>query len=429
MKQLIIFLGLLLNAILIEAQPNNNTELKKLINQSFTFFPRIKEVENEVIAANEKLTIADLNKNPDINLNTSYNFVMPKISFPINGKEIQFAPVNNFNGTIGSSYTLIDCGRFKASITKAKSEIELAKNNVEFVKKELASQVAQIYYSIIYLQKAMDIQDSVITYFKANKKIAESKVKNGELLPLDIYTLQANIDAEENKKIDLLNALLKQSNLLMYTTGTQTINDTSFEFSNTAFQLKDSVLSYSQLNNPELRLIENKIMIAKNEWSSSKLTNKPSLTVHGATGIKNGYVPNVNEVRFNYMAGVSLLIPIYNFGKQQALVRWKQTLVHQAEFSKESKLASINKDINQAFIDIQTNTDRIKNAESQIYACKKAAEITSVKYQNGVATYLDIIAAATNIQKATLSKVNYEFQLCQATIELTRLMGLEYWKE
>jgi outer membrane protein TolC len=150
MRIFIIFFGLTFVSNLGKAQIICPAELTQLVNQSFTFFPKIKEVENEVLSSKEKLAVNNLNKNPDIGFTGSYNFVMPKISFPINGKEIQFAPINNLNGTIGTSYTLFDFGRFKANITKTKSELQFSETNVDAAKNELAYQVAAIYFDIIF---------------------------------------------------------------------------------------------------------------------------------------------------------------------------------------------------------------------------------------------------------------------------------------
>jgi outer membrane protein TolC len=44
-----------------------------------------------------------------------------------------------------------------------------------------------------------------------------------------------------------------------------------------------------------------------------------------------------------------------------------------------------------------------------------------------VATYLDIISAAANVEKASLTKLQSEYQLCISTLELARLMGNECW--
>ena len=104
-------------------------------------------------------------------------------------------------------------------------------------------------------------------------------------------------------------------------------------------------------------------------------------------------------------------------------------MVKQNELSKETLISNYKKDISQTLIDINSNEERIKNTESQIEATKMAQQISAARYANGIATYLDVIAAATNVQKAEWSKLQYEYQLCMAKVELTRLMGIHFWKD
>ena len=47
----------------------------------------------------------------------------------------------------------------------------------------------------------------------------------------------------------------------------------------------------------------------------------------------------------------------------------------------------------------------------------------------GMSTNLEILNAITNIQKATASKLQYEYQLCLANIELAKLAGVVFWWE
>ncbi|MFX6277448.1 TolC family protein, partial [Acinetobacter baumannii] len=86
-------------------------------------------------------------------------------------------------------------------------------HNASAARSALAAQVATIYYNIVFLQKAITIQDSVLAFLAENKKIVDAKIKDGEALKLDMLNIQANIDNEENKKIDLTNSLAKQINL------------------------------------------------------------------------------------------------------------------------------------------------------------------------------------------------------------------------
>ena len=419
MKKLFFGIAILLN-IKSNAQEKINDDLNSLINNSFHYFSKSKEIENNVITAQEKVKLAEMSRNPEIEVAASYNYIMPKISFPINGKEIQFAPVNNISSSIGSSYNVFDFGRFKASVSKAKAELQYSKDNVEYAKHQLANQVAIVYYNIIYYKKAVAIQDSIISYFKENKKFIANKVKNGDMLELDVYNLQSNIDFEENKKVDLTTALKKQFELLEYLTGNKESNGTSFDF--------DASTEINSSGNPELTLAKDKIKIAQQDLISLKLNNKPTAGIRAGAGFRNGFVPEVENLRFNYMAGLFLNIPISNFGKTKQQIKLQQTIVKQSELNQESLINANKKDINQTMIDISADTERIKNCKSQIEACNKSLQITTSRYKNGVATYLDVANAVTNLQKASLFQLQYEYQLCLAKIEMSRLTGTQFWK-
>ena len=239
--------------------------------------------------------------------------------------------------------------------------------------------------------------------------------------------LQTNIDAEENRKVDLINSLDKEFNLLEYTTGLKKANAYTFDF-DVNFLNADEGTSLAQKSNPDFMLAEDKIKQAKQDVEIAKLSDKPMVGVHAATGFKNGYFPNVNEITFNYNAGLSFTMPLYNFGRTKQQVKLQESIVKQNELSQITLVSNYKKDIEQALTDIKTNIERLRNTKSQLEAAKTAQQITASRYKNGVATNLDVTAAATNVQKAALTQLQYDYQLCLAKVELAKLLGYEYWK-
>jgi len=425
MKRIFIIIIAFLPA-LVNAQVKTNAELKGLITQSFGYFPKIKEVENTIVTAQQKLNLTQLNKSPEVTGDAAYNFIQPKISIPINGVDFQFAPVHSLNTAVNASYVVFDFGRLKANIERSKTDIQLAQHNVEYVKNSLAYQVANVYYNIVYLQKAISIQDTVLSYLNENKSIVESKLRNGDAIKIDLLNIQASIDAAQNQKVDLQNSLQKQLNLLEYTTGTKQNTGAQFDFDINMVDV-GSALVQSQANNLDFVLLKDKIIQAQKDLEVTKLGDKPTVALHAATGFKNGYVPNVNELRFNYLAGVSFSIPIYNGGKIKQQVKLSQTIVRQNELAVESLSSNYRKDIQQALTDVATNLERIKNTEGQIEQSKAAQTLASNRFKNGVGTNLEITNASTNVQRAALTKLQYEYQLCLSKVELARLMGYQYW--
>ncbi len=426
MKKILITTFAFFAALSMQAQVTVNSELKDLINHSFDYFPKVKETQNTVTTAQEKVTLTELNKSPDITADASYAYIRPKIELPLNGEVFQFAPVNNFNGAFNATYPLFDFGRLQASVERSKDDLRYAKHNVDYVKSQLAYQVANIYYNIVYLRKAISIQDSVLAFLGDNRTLVENQLKDGTALRIDLLNIQASIDNELNHKVDLKNSLQKQLNLLEYTTGNTQSNGKTFDFD---INLVDagSALGIAQITNPDFILAKDKIKQAESDLAITKVAEKPTVGLKAAAGIKNGYVPYVNDLRFDYLAGVSFSVPIYNGGKNKQQQKLQQTLIKQNEMAVETLSNTYKKDIQQALADLSSNLERIKNTGGQIEQAKAAQALAANRFKSGTGTNLEITNASTNVQRAALTKLQYEYQLCLSKVELTRLMGYQYW--
>jgi outer membrane protein TolC len=215
-------------------------------------------------------------------------------------------------------------------------------------------------------------------------------------------------------------------NLLQYTTGNVTTNGKNFDFD---IVLKDALnqLSDAQTNNLEYVLARDKVQQAQNDVGIAKTTDKPTLGIGANAGFKNGYVPDVNEIRFNYAAGVSLRIPIYDAGKAKRQVKLNETIVKQNELALQSLDDEYKKNIAQALTDVNSNLESIKNTEGQIAETKTAEELAASRFLNGVGTNLEITNASSNRARAEFTRLLYEYQLCLAKVELARLLGYQYW--
>jgi len=432
MKKIFLSAIVLISAALGYAQSKTNEELKGLINQSFHYFPNIREAENAAASAQQRLDLTQITNLPTVSGDASYAYVQPKIVLPFpsgpNGKieDFQFAAVHNYGAAVGGTYTLADFGRLKANIEKAKTELQYSNHNIDYNKSMLAFQVATIYYNIIFFKKSIEIQDSIIEFLNENKKIVDSKLKNGDAIRVDLLNIQAQVDIETNRKVDLQNSLQKQLNLLEYTTGDTKTNGTSFDF-DVPVKMGPDALIEAQVNNPDFLMAKDRVNRSKNELGITQLTNRPFVDLGANVGVKDNYVPNVNDPTFNYNAGISLHVPIYNGGRTKQQIKLAETNVKQSELAIESLNNNYKKDISQALIDIQSNLDRIKNTEGQIEQNRTALDITGSRFKNGVATNLDLTNASTNLQRAQFTRLQYEYQLCLAKLQLANLTGQQYW--
>lgn len=428
MKKHSITFTLICASIIANAQFQINNELKGIINQSFGYYPRVQEAQNQITIAEKRLDVVKTNL-PTVDLNGSYEYVQPKITLPleVDGQKqnFQFAPVNNFNANVGVEYLFLDFGRLKANIERSKSDLKYATDNVQNVQTQLAGQIANIYYNIIYFRKAIAVEDSILNYLNANKNVAQNKLSNGDAIKLDVLNLQSQIDIEINLREDLLNNLQKQITLLQYTTGNTAVSDSTFNF-NLPIQTAQDAFVSATASVPEFVLAKDRVQQAKADLEITRITDRPTVALNGSAGVKNGYVPQVNDPRFNYAGGVSLKIPIYN-ARTKKQIAVGEAQVKQSQLAQETLNNEYQQNIQQALTDIQTNTEKLKNMQTQIETASAAVQIASSRYLNGIGLNTDITDAAVNLQRALLTNLRYQYQLALAKVEYARVTGYKYW--
>ena len=433
MKYFSLTVLLIVNSLLTIAQ-QANVELKSLINRSFTYYAQFRELNQAAETAKDRINLAKSEQLPIISASGMYSYTNPisEIEFPSgNGisKLKKIAPVNSIRTGLNANYVLYDFGRIKANVDRAKQDLQFAKDNINFNKSQMAYLVSVIYYQIVYFRKSIAIQDSVINFLDANKIDTKIKLSHGDALTYDVLSIQSQIDLEHNRKIDLENSLNKQYNLLEYSTGKrQTDQSVTFDFLLISDSLNDQTyLTNAQTNNWDFKLSNDKIQQSEANLKISRTLGKPFVSLGAGTGYANGYLPDLNTFRYNYTAGASLNIPLYMGGRARKQVMVSQSELRQAELGYETLTSSYLKDIRQALTDQKSNSQSLINAREQVAVAKETQRLSQSRYKNGIGTNLELTNASTNVQRAELSILQYEFQLCLANLELARLTGIVYW--
>jgi outer membrane protein TolC len=401
-----------------------NGELKNLLNQSLTYFPKVKEVEQSVQMAEDKLALTELNKYPDVTIDASYAYVQPKIEVAFGDKAFQFSPEHNVSGALNGSYILFDFGRLASNIQKAKLEVQTSKHVAKQLEHSLFFQISQLYYQIIYAKKAIEIQNQVIQLLAENKAIVDAQLKNGNAIQLDVLTIQSKIDNETNRKIEVETNLKKLLNLLKYATGVNNIQEGQLAITLKNYTAEEA-MQLAILHNPSLAIARDKLNVAKAEMNIAKLNELPSIGLKASVGSRNGYLPQINDPRFNYNAGIGFSVPLFNGGKIKQQVKIQERSIALNETNVVAQLHDFEKDIQAALIDIKSNESRIKNAVSQIDQAVLAQKLSVSKLKNGTTTPIEITSTNADYQRALLNQLQYQYQLCNAQLELIKLMGVE----
>jgi outer membrane protein TolC len=407
--------------------------LKHFIDQSFRMYPKVGEMADQVRMNEVRVSLGKAGYLPVAAVNLSYNrlYPTPAIQIPTGPGQVQefkIAPADNYNASVNLAQPVLDL-RTPAAVNKAKSELETSKDNLDGFKIQLAYQVAQIYYSIIFLNKSLTVQKEQIALLLSTLRQIAVKVNNGDALNYDLVSTQVKYTNAENFYTDLLTQLGKQYNLLGMLTGNRGsgyLTDTVVNQS-TFIVATDSILSEAVQNNPEIRIAGDKIKSAGWDIVSANRLRMPLVSFQAGLGYKNGLLPDIDPLSFNYAVGLGLTVPIIS-GSRPGLQKKLATInLNESKLALESQKVSLNKDILNSFEDIGRNMKKLASSDTLISSAQIAMDLATDRYKYGVITNLDLLTSIANYKDAQLSRLQFEYNLLLSRMELCRLAGIKWW--
>ncbi len=434
MKNLLITL-LISFSTLVSAQETLHvpSQLQKLTDSALTNFPRMHSLSELVRLSNLKTDMSAAGYMPIVNVDGSYLYLNPtsKVSIPLGvgiTKSLQMNPADNYSAMLNVVQPLLDF-KTPANVARAKSDVAISEATRESYRSQLAYQVAQLYYGVIFLNRNIAVQQLQLSLVKSNLNIIEAKLRNGDALTYDLVTTQVRYTNIENSITELQTQLYKQYALLhMLTggTGVEQISDTTF--SDAMYDVaRDSVLGLAFRQNHELIISQKKISYSEYDITAIKQIFLPTVNLIGGLGYKNAFAPNIFDVKFNYDYGISLNIPILPGSRPHIQLEMAQTGLESAKDELAYQKAALTKDVVNAGLEIRKNEIKYRSMDTLLHQAKLAVELGTERYKEGVITSVELLTAETNYQDALLSKLQTEYNLLLSKLELNRLAGRRWW--
>jgi len=407
--------------------------LKNFVDQSFQVYPKMGELNNLVNLNEVKVELGKAGYLPTAMGDVSYRRQYPTPYIPFSAADgqtnnVNIQPTNNYNASVSLAQPLIDL-RVNPQINKAKTDLDISKDNLESFKSTLAYQVAQIYYSIIFLNKSLYVQQGQINLLESTLKQISVKVKNGDALNYDLVSTEVKYTNAENFYTDLKAQLDKQYNILGMLTGVSGkdyLSDTIFN-SSVFDMMTDSVSAMAYRNNPDIILAADKIKSAGWDIVSAERSRLPVLNLQAGLGYKNGYMPSIDELSFNYYAGLGVTIPILPSSRPGYQRKIAVINHHASQLALETQKTILNKDLLNSLDDIQKNKKKLAGANTLIRQAQLAQDLATERYKFGVITNLELLTAVSNFKDAQLSQLQFEYNLLLSRMDLCRLTGLRWW--
>jgi outer membrane protein len=418
-----------------QTQPiiNDSLSLEGTLRSVLEANPGLTQLDELVAQADARLAQTRTGLLPLVTGTATYTRLDPvaKVNFPgADGqvRELAFVPNNNYDAHITAQYLLYDFGQNRARIALTESQRVSAQNNVAAGRRDLAYAAVQSYYAILLMRQSVAVAKEQVTSLQAHQREVEKRVIGGIATKFDVSQTKVRIAQAENLRLDLENQLRQQEIQLARLLhrpdgGTVPVRGR---------------LTYAPLqpNEPTLvqRAIDQRIEMkqARDARQTADLSRqlqdrigKPTLGIGAQVGAKNGYQPDIQQIRPNFTGVVQLSVPIYDGSKTRNQRVEAQAGVRAADARILDVQEQVRADVRSAISEIQSQSARYDNALVQINEASDALTRARARQRAEVGSNLDVLDAETALAQARLSQLQATYGYLLGQYKLKRAVGDE----
>jgi outer membrane protein len=405
--------------------------VEQAVQQVLQNHPEVVQANQNVRASEARVLQTKSATLPDIAMDALYTRIgpVPQFSFPEFGT-FKLFPENNYDAHIGGRYTLYDFGKEKAAVALGNSQVQTASDAVQLTKFRLAYQTIRIFYAILFLQQSVQVADEQVSALNQHLLIAKKKKDAGTATSFDVLTTQVRVAAAQNQKIELDNALQKQQAVLrqLLVLPTEAPLRLEGEFLPTSIALNtDSLVQAAFDQRAEITLAHDAEKSAELQHKFASTGKMPSLRMNVSWGVKNGYIPNLDVLRGNWVAGVQMQLPVFDGNRIDHQEEEATAAFLAAQAHTEDVEHQIRSEVEQAIADVHAAISTIQISDLQVQQAREAVSIARTRYETGSVTNLDLLDAETAESSAKLAQLQALFKYVISRYELKQAVGSRWF--
>ena len=294
------------------------------------------------------------------------------------------------------------------------------------VKTNLIANVANAYYTLLMLDKQLEIVNNMVGLTKETWDMMklQKDFKGGK--ETSVQSAEANYYSVLAQAADLKRQIRETENSLSLLLGqrAQYIERGKIDDQNLAVEFSTGV-SLQMLNNrPDVHYAE--MTLAQCFYNTQAARSKfyPNITISGSGAFTNSAGAGiVNPGKWLLSTVGSLVQPILQNGQLIAGLKVAKAEQEQAYNTWQNAVLSAGSEVSNALVLYNSSDGKSKLEAKQVESLRKNVEYTKDLFQSAGSTYLEVITAQQSLLNAELAKVQDDFYKMQAVVNLYYALG------
>ena len=300
------------------------------------------------------------------------------------------------------------------------------KDYQQVVQTKVVSNIANMYYTLLMLDKQLQVVNDMSKLVEETWNIMKIQKELGRVKETSVQSAEANLYSVQAQAADLKRQIRETENSLSLLLGqqAQTIKRGTFEGQSLPSKFSTGIGLQLLNNRPDVHYAEMSLAQCFYDVNTARSKFYPNITISGTGAFTNsGGGGIVNPGKWLLSAVGSLTQPIFAHGQIVAGLKVAKAKHEQAYNTWQNAVLSAGSEVSNALVLYNSSDEKSKLEEKQVESLKKNVEYNKMLFNDGSATYLEVITAQQSLLNAELSKVADDFYKMQAVVNLYYALG------
>lgn len=325
---------------------------------------------------------------------------------------------------LAASWNVDLFGTLRSSKKAAAMSLLQTKDYQLAVQTRLISNVANLYYTLLMLDKQMEIVTDMENLTKDTWDMMKLQMEFGRARSTSVQSAEAAYYSVKNQSVNIKRQIRESENSLSLLLGepAQTI---------ARGKLDGQSLPESYAGGVGVQLLSNRPDVHANEMAlascfygvqNARSRFYPSINITANVGWTNGQ-GTINPAKFLVQAVGSLTQPLFMKGQLKAGLRVAEDQYKQAYNTWQNSILTAGSEVSNALVAYNAAKESEELEQKRIDVLKKNVEDIELLYKQSSSTYLEVITAQQNLLNAQVSQVQDQFTKLQSIVNLYYALG------
>ena len=424
--------------------------LVSVMQEAITENLELQTIDKDISLTKKDLELAKSDYLPNITAGVKGTYVDPQLAEVSNGQ----SPEITTSGNVTLQQTIFsEAANANISIQKSLRDAQQENYNSEAL--NTVFNTATAYFTALILKANLSIQNQNLELTKYNLKIATENYEAGQAGKSDVlrfksemaqntqqmveainkleqgyYVLNQLLNNPIDTKIDVEEAELKKgvfSNYNYEQLG-QFLDDPTLRFPFIKFLVQEAIN-----NAPELKALDYNVKATERSerlYGAGRFL--PTFALQGQynyefsrSGTGSSFPSGFPVIPDGYYTvGLNVSLPIFNQNRQNINKQIATLQKEQLEISRDNITLNIEKNINDAVLQLINQISNIQLSKVFEDTAKEALDLTQTSYANGAVNIVQLLDAQNNYLQAQLASANATYNYLQSSMQLERSLGL-----